>query len=156
MDTFETAAQRQKLSPDAKVAMEAEALQQFQQRVEAARAAKNASDTVSLLQGQKLSPVQAASLEQTRAAQEASRAAKIVMEAEALQQLQKRVEETRAAKNASDTATLLQRTRAAQDAFEAEVLAQRQQLSSDAASPVRGGFAEEVKSPLFDQTFLAF
>ena len=41
------------------------------------------------------------------------------------------------------------------DAFESAALVQRQKLLSDDANPVRGDFAEEVKSPLFDQTFLA-
>jgi len=59
-DALETAAvaQRQKLESDAKIAMEAEALQQFQKRVEAERAAR--------LQEQKISSDEAASLKKTR------------------------------------------------------------------------------------------
>ena len=133
----------------AKIAMEAEALQQFQQRVEEVRAAQKSSEE---------------QFQQRAQAQNTSEAAsETAARLEALQQFQKHVKEARAAQKASeaasqtavrlqgqklssDKAASLKKTRTPQDAYEAEVLNQRQKLSSNAVNPVRGGFADEVKS----------
>ena len=116
----------------ATIAMEAEALQQYQKRVEAPRAT-TAMEAEALQQFQK-------SVAAARAAQKASETdarverQNIAMEAEALQQFQKSVEAARAAQKASET----------------DARVERQNVSSDEAASIKAAraakFAEYLNS----------
>jgi hypothetical protein len=150
----------------AKIAMEAEALQQFQQGVQAARAAQNtseaASKTAARLQGQKLSSDKAASLKKKRAAQDAHEAEDLVQRQKLLYNAASAIEAARVAQDADKAA---QREKASTDDTESKVteaaflVEYRDSVSetraSSLATPVRGGFAEEVKSPKFYEPYLA-